>query len=33
MISKLTLIAAVVAASEFEEEEELHNNFVHRKWT
>jgi len=32
MISKLTLIAAVVAANEFEEEAELHNNFVDKKW-
>jgi len=33
MISKLTLIAAVVAANEIEEEEELHNHFVAKKYT
>jgi len=33
MISKLTLIAAVVAANEIEEEEELHNHFVARSFT
>lgn len=33
MLAKLTLIAAVAAANEIEEEEELHNHFVARKWT
>jgi hypothetical protein len=33
MISKLTLLAAVVAANEIEEESELHNNFVARAYT
>lgn len=33
MLAKLTLIAAVAAAHEIEEEEELHNHFVARAWT
>ena len=33
MLAKLTLIAAVVAANEIEEEEELHNHFVAKKFT